>query len=40
MLVHCRYSEPGPVVQKVISYGTYLAAVVDRFDGDVHFVEA
>src|SRR5262249_1659758 len=30
MLVHCRYSEPGPVVAKIISHGKYVPAVVDR----------
>ena len=37
--VLCRYYEPGPVVQKILSYGTYCLAVVHRFDGDVVFVE-
>jgi hypothetical protein len=38
MRVLCRYSDPSPVVQKVINYGDYCAAVVPRFDGDVVFV--
>jgi hypothetical protein len=38
MEVLCRYSEPGPVVPKVISYGAYCAVVTHRFDGDVVFV--
>jgi|SRR5215469_15965340 len=38
MTVHCRYSEPGPVVQKAISYGAYCAVVTRRFDGEVVFV--
>ena len=38
MEVLCRYSEPGPVVQKVISYGAYCAAVTCRFDGEIFFL--
>jgi hypothetical protein len=38
MEVLCQYSEPGPVVQKVISYGAYCAVVTRRFDGEVVFV--
>jgi hypothetical protein len=38
MHVLCRYSGPGPVAQKIISYGTYCAVVVRRFDGEVVFV--
>lgn len=37
MRVHCHYSEPGPVQQKIIQYGCYCAVVVCRFDGDVVF---
>ncbi len=33
----CRFSAPGPVVSKIISYGTYCAVVVGRFDGEVVF---
>lgn len=35
--VLCHYSEPGPVCQKIISYGRYCAIIVGRFDGDVVF---
>ena len=38
MEVHCHYSEPGPAVNKVISYGAYCAVVTRRFDGEVVFV--
>lgn len=38
MRVLCRYTKPGPVVSKAISYGTYCAAVVRRFDGQIDFV--
>ena len=38
MQVLCHYGEPGPVAQKVISYGLYCAAVVRRFDGEIVFV--
>ena len=38
MEVHCQYSEPGPAVPKVISYGAYCAVVTRRFDGEVVFV--
>jgi hypothetical protein len=38
MKVLCRYSEPGPAVPKVISYGAYCAVVTRRFDGEVVFV--
>jgi hypothetical protein len=38
MKVFCHYSEPGPVVQKIISYGAYCAVVTRRFDGEVVFV--
>jgi hypothetical protein len=37
MRVLCHYSEPGPVVQKIISYGSYCAVVVRRFDADIVF---
>ena len=37
--VLCCVSKPGPVVPKVISYGTYCAVVVVRFDGEVVFAE-
>lgn len=36
--VLCRFPEPGPVVPKIISYGTYCAVVVGRFEGEVIFV--
>ena len=39
MRVLCRYSEPGPVVPKIITYGTYCAVVVRRFDGEVVFAQ-
>jgi hypothetical protein len=35
--VLCRYAEPGPVRQKIISYGRYCAAVVPGVDGEVVF---
>ena len=38
MVVLCHYSEPGPAVPKVISYGAYCAVVTRRFDGEVVFV--
>jgi hypothetical protein len=38
MQVLCRYGEPGPIVQKVISHGAYCAVVVNRFAGDVVFI--
>ena len=38
MNVRCRYSEPGPAVPKVISYGAYCAVVTRRFDGEFVFV--
>ena len=38
MQVLCRYGEPGPIVQKVISHGAYCAVVVNRFDGDLVFI--
>jgi hypothetical protein len=38
MEVLCHYSEPGPVIQKIISYGAYCAVVTRRFDGEVVFV--
>jgi hypothetical protein len=38
MKVLCRYSDPGPVVPKAISYGAYCAVVTRRFDGDILFV--
>ena len=38
MEVHCHYSEPGPVMQKAISYGAYCAVVTHRFDAEVVFV--
>lgn len=37
MKVDCRYDEPGLFAQKVVSFGTYQAAVVNRFDGSVEF---
>jgi hypothetical protein len=37
--VLCRFSEPGPVVQMIIGYGTYCAVVVGRFDGEVVFAQ-
>ena len=37
MRVLCHYSEPGPVRQKIISYGCYCAVIVPRFDGEVVF---
>jgi hypothetical protein len=37
MRVRCYYSEPGPVREKIISYGCYCAVVVRRFDGEVVF---
>jgi hypothetical protein len=37
MKVLCRYSDPGPVVPKAISYGAYCAVVTRRFDGDIVF---
>jgi hypothetical protein len=37
MRVLCRYSEPGPIVAKIISDGTYCAVLVPRFDGEVIF---
>jgi hypothetical protein len=40
MQVLCRYSKPGRVVPKVISFGAYCAVVVRRFDGKVVFREA
>jgi len=40
MRVFCRYSDPGRVVQKIISVGTYCAVVVCRFDGEVIFHSA
>jgi len=38
--VLCHYPEPGPVLQKIISYGFYCAVVVPRFDGEVVFLPA
>ncbi len=38
MQVLCRYGEPGPIAQKIIEHGTYCAAVVDRFDGNMIFI--
>ena len=37
MRVFCHYSEPGPVRQKIVSYGCYCAVIVRRFDGEVVF---
>jgi len=37
MRVLCRYSEPGPVQQKIIPYGCYCAVIVRRFDGGLVF---
>ena len=39
MQVLCRYGEPGQIVQKAISYGSYCAVVVNRFAGDVVFIQ-
>ena len=36
VLCHC--SEPGPLTQKVISFGQYCAVVVRRIEGEVVFV--
>ena len=38
MEVSCHYSEPGPVVPKIISVGAYCAVVTRRFDGEVVFL--
>jgi hypothetical protein len=37
MSILCHYAEPGPVEQKIISYGCYCAVIVHRFDGKVVF---
>jgi len=37
--VLCCFSEPGPAVQKIISYAAYCAVVVDRFEGEVVFAQ-
>jgi hypothetical protein len=37
MRVLCHYSEPGPVGEKIVSYGCYCAVIVRRVDGEVVF---